>query len=56
MDKKTQDMVMHQLAIAREALEEMPTVKPGTDACTRLRTQLALSLDSIEALVRRETA
>lgn len=54
MKKDSQDMVMQQIAIAREALEEMPHVKPGSEACSRLRTQLTLALDSIAALVQRE--
>lgn len=54
MNKNTQDMVQRQIVIAKEALAELPQAKRDSNACERLRNQLALALDSITALVERE--
>jgi len=50
MEQKTYDMVQQHLAIAKDALVELPMA----DAISgeRLRSQLALALDSIAVLVQ----
>ena len=53
MYQNTHDMIMRQLTIAKETLAELPNAKRDSSACDRLRNQLALALDSIEALVER---
>lgn len=54
MDKITHDMVCRQIAIAKEALAELP--QADRTAGERLRNQLALALESITALVQRSAA